>query len=642
MEIEYLCTKIFKQLRMAERKDFIQNRKPVTFVDLFAGAGGISEGFLQAYTDHNYFDFVLASDINENCELTHMVRYNKQLGLDTKFITEDIMSPSFISDLLKALDGKEVDVVTGGPSCQSFSLSGRRKRFDKRDGLFNHYLKVIRALRPKYFVMENVKGLLTKDKGHFKVQIMREMRSIINDKSVASFLTFADHLLKKSTSSFMANAFLLKLQMEITDDDEKANLFKEQFFDLLDSQLRKATRQIDYRISKSNRYISTIRHGLSLLRRQDQREAISAEIVNEKTISNIDNDMFVDKFNEFLSTISDDNITSCIIKSIDQVEELKVAGDDTEDLKTAIDLYSFSLDECFDELKKMAVDNKQKKEYDEIMRSLRLYNVEQLVLLSSDYGVPQNRERVVFIGSRNDQTPIKEVPATVKDEDKVTVYEALADLDFIGNGETRTTYDGATPHPEWDDLIKSRKIDGEITNDSEAHTFAEWSKIGRLSHRFTFDCQPFYVKEKSDLGNERIIDTAELFNHQTSSQSDLVMRRLKVIAECGGYTDECKAKLKKLGLESNKRNYFVLKADHQSPTVVTMPDDFIHYSRYRAMTVREMARLQSFDDSFVFQGKRQTGGDKRKSEIPQYTLVGNAVPPLMARAIANEILKNIE
>lgn len=72
-----------------------------------------------------------------------------------------------------------------------------------------------------------------------------------------------------------------------------------------------------------------------------------------------------------------------------------------------------------------------------------------------------------------------------------------------------------------------------------------------------------------------------------------------------------------------------------------MPDDFIHYSRPRALTVREMARLQSFDDSFVFQGKRTTGGDLRKVDIPQYTLVGNAVPPLMARAIANEILSKI-
>ena len=80
----------------------------------------------------------------------------------------------------------------------------------------------------------------------------------------------------------------------------------------------------------------------------------------------------------------------------------------------------------------------------------------------------------------------------------------------------------------------------------------------------------------------------------------------------------------------------------QSPTVCTMPDDFIHYSACRPMTVREMARLQSFDDSFVFQGKRQTGGNNRQKEIPQYTLVGNAVPPLMARAIANTILDHIK
>lgn len=627
---------------MAEKKEFLEGKKPVTFVDLFAGAGGISEGFMQAYTDHNYYDFVLASDINENCELTHRVRYNEQLGLDTKFITEDIMSPTFLPDLLMALDGKQVDVVTGGPSCQSFSLSGRRKRFDKRDGLFNHYLKVIRALRPKYFVMENVKGLLTKDNGRFKVEIMREMRSIIDDKAVGSFLTFTDGLLKQSCTPFFASAMLAKLQMEITSDEDKANSYKEQFFDLLDTQLRTITRQIDYRISKSDRYISTIRHGLYLLRRNEQREKITAEIINEKTVSNIDNDMFAEKFNEFLAAISDEEISAKIKFAVGQVEALKNAGKDTEDLLNAVELYSYSLDECFEELKGMAKDKKRLKEYDDIMSHLRLYNVEQMVLLSSNYGVPQNRERVVFIGSRNDQKPIKEIPATVKKEEKVTVYEAIADLDFIGNGEVRTEYAAPEPHPEWDGLIKHRKVDGEICDNAEAMTFAEWSKTGRLSHRFTFDCPPFYVKDKEELNGKMNMETAELFNHQTSAQNDTVMRRLQVIAECGGYTDECKAKLKDLGLESQKRNYFVLKPDAQSPTVVTMPDDFIHYSRYRAMTVREMARLQSFDDSFVFQGKRQTGGDKRKSEIPQYTLVGNAVPPLMSRAIGNEILKNIE
>jgi DNA (cytosine-5)-methyltransferase 1 len=134
---------------------------------------------------------------------------------------------------------------------------------------------------------------------------------------------------------------------------------------------------------------------------------------------------------------------------------------------------------------------------------------------------------------------------------------------------------------------------------------------------------------------------APLHNHKTSKQNDDVIRRLDVILSAGDY-DLAKNRLKQLGLESEKRSYNVLKPNAQSPTIMTMPDDFIHYSSPRALTVREMARLQSFDDSFVFQGKRSTGGNKRKMEVPQFTLVGNAVPPLMARAIGLEILKNIK
>ena len=624
---------------MAERLDFIQHRRPITFVDLFAGAGGISEGFLQAFTADKYFQFVLASDINSNCELTHRVRYNHQLGLDTQFITEDIMSENFLPNLLEKIQGREIDVVTGGPSCQSFSLGGRRKKYDKRDNLFLHYLKVIKALRPKYFVMENVAGILTKDHGKFKEAVMNEIRSIIDDEEMPHMMAYLQEMLIRTKSEFVRACYIAKIRMELAEEQQE-DRYRDEFFTLIENQYRSLTKQIEYQKSKSDINVNTIRHGLSLLKHTKERESIKNAIIQEKTEAYIDNDLFVKPMNDFITFLDDDSIIEQISAAFGNIEDFEDYQEQVSDLVEMIRLYSLTLDECLASLREYAQNDNTEEEYNQLLANIRLYNINNpIVVNAADYGVPQSRDRVLFIGCRKDQQPIVEIPATITPENQVSIYEAISDLDFIDNGEEKTEYENAPVNPAYEPLKRNRNIEG--MPQETGHLYSEWSRIGRLNHRFTFDEAPLYAKTNADFDAGNVIKDRALFNHQTSNQSADVMERLNIIVRHGEYDEQCKQELRERGLMSNKRNYTVLDPAGIAPTVVTMPDDFIHYSAHRCMTVREMARLQSFDDNFVFQGKRTTGGEMRKSDIPQYTLVGNAVPPLMARAIGNAILNVI-
>ena len=100
-------------------------------------------------------------------------------------------------------------------------------------------------------------------------------------------------------------------------------------------------------------------------------------------------------------------------------------------------------------------------------------------------------------------------------------------------------------------------------------------------------------------------------------------------------------------ISKEDREYFGIKKHAITPlsptqpsaTITTLPDDMIHYSEPRVLTVRENARLQSFPDWYSFRRKYTTGGKARKKECPRYTQVGNAVPPLLAEALGTVILK---
>ena len=116
---------------------------------------------------------------------------------------------------------------------------------------------------------------------------------------------------------------------------------------------------------------------------------------------------------------------------------------------------------------------------------------------------------------------------------------------------------------------------------------------------------------------------AILHNHESSNHNQEVQARYKMIRAYGDYHAAKEAEPNNPLMNTKKRNYTVLNPNSQGTTITTMPDDFVHYDANRSLTVREMARIQSFDDSFVFQGKRATGGDKRKVETPQFTQVGS-------------------
>lgn len=663
----------------------------VTFIDLFAGAGGFSEGFLQAEVGEKNFDFLLASDINSTCEVTHRMRYNRQLGLNTQFITKDITDTDFIECLLSSINknfGKvSIDVLVGGPPCQSFSLAGERRKNDKKDDLFSYYLKVIEVIKPKYFVMENVKGILTKDNGKVKERILREIRSIVDYNELELLiqklknhdgcflaeqkeelkvviqtleLALAKHKMQEEKREMYLN-ILNKLDKCKLSEQEK-NYIKES---ILKTKNDMPTEMYEtYLKSWSDKFVdayrnqkdipeaerNVIRQGLVLLARQTILDENKKRIVKEINHALLKNSKYKEQFDEITDNLSEWSIIENMFAMIDTLYQK--ANLEQKKILTQIKMVVTVLTEgIFRNLERVKNMFNEDSDILSLIDSVSLYKINApMELVASDYGVPQNRHRVVFLGCRNDQKVITSIPATITEKEQVSSAEAIGDLNFIGINVKETKYDLEFRKKFEESKYGKIKrcVDGKLDGDSEVmKTYSQWSREGRLSKkRFpnllstSIAYTPVNEWEKF---SEDTMETSELQNHETSNHNATVQARYALIRKYGDF-DVAKSKEPNNPLlsETNKRDYHCLDADKPSTTIMTLGDDFAHYGANRALTVREMARLQSFDDSFVFQGKRTTGGDRRKFEIPQFTQVGNAVPPLMARAIAIEILKNIK
>lgn len=167
---------------MAQPKPKAARRKPNstrTCVDLFCGAGGFSEGFRLGG-----FHTIAAVDIDPWAGGTFELNHARH---GTKFIRGDISDPDVQAALFDVVEGVGVDAVIGGPPCQAFSQVRNHHRVieDPRNNLYRHYVAIIRKLRPRVFVMENVPGLENLAGGAVRRQILEDLR-LDGDYLVAS------------------------------------------------------------------------------------------------------------------------------------------------------------------------------------------------------------------------------------------------------------------------------------------------------------------------------------------------------------------------------------------------------------------------------------------------------------------------
>lgn len=136
-------------------------------VDLFAGVGGLSYGFSKL----DEFEIIMANEIEPDISKAYSLNHPgvKMMNCDINELTEEVIK--------EAIGDHVIDVVVGGPPCQSYSTLGKR-RMDDRANLFMQYKRVLSILRPRAFVFENVTGILSMDKGSLFKNVQSEFKEL--------------------------------------------------------------------------------------------------------------------------------------------------------------------------------------------------------------------------------------------------------------------------------------------------------------------------------------------------------------------------------------------------------------------------------------------------------------------------------
>ncbi|QQT62630.1 DNA cytosine methyltransferase [Sphingobacterium multivorum] len=229
------------------------------------------------------------------------------------------------------------------------------------------------------------------------------------------------------------------------------------------------------------------------------------------------------------------------------------------------------------------------------------YHVHGELVNFAEYGVPQKRTRFILVGIR------KDLIMSSKNGAKY-FFSAIRDNKHsflkLKNLKTETTIGDAIS-----DLLR-----------------ANGTKVSSESNKFKMG---IYADAKSSYQSLMRYgvskDVAD--SHRFPNHNEEIIRKFEVILGTCKKNKDIDAEIRKR-FNIKKHTIIPLDKDAASPTITTLPDDYIHYCEPRILTVREYARIQSFPDWYEFQGKYTTGGKRRTKEVPRYSQIGNAIPPL--------------
>jgi DNA (cytosine-5)-methyltransferase 1 len=188
--------------------------------DLFAGVGGMSEGFIMAG------DFTVAFAVEFDKEIASAYKKNHPMT--------DVY-PVDIRDInLKELHSKHphIDVIIGGPPCQGFSQKGKRLSLDDpRNFLFQQYVRFVEEFKPKYFVLENVPGIITTSNGYFKDEIVNAFTKLGYEVKYG-VLRASDFGVPQDRHRAVFLGQLGKIQIELPKPEERHTTIKDAIYDL--------------------------------------------------------------------------------------------------------------------------------------------------------------------------------------------------------------------------------------------------------------------------------------------------------------------------------------------------------------------------------------------------------------------------